>query len=317
MGEQTASRNTILQAVLRSVLLPLGFALPLLALAGWWAVRQGLSPLRQLSQVLTQRRPQALEPVILTDTPTEMQPMINALNGLFGRIQQMVAAERRFTADAAHELRTPIAAIRTQAQVALGAGMDTAQRDRALHFTLAGCDRATRLVEQLLLLARLENTTPPPVGPTTPVDLSAVTRRVGADLAPTALARHQTLALEAPIPCAVAGDELLIGVLIRNLIDNALRYSPDGAQIQVRVSQESAQPLLQVEDSGPGMTEAEIARLGERFYRVLGHEQPGSGLGWSIVKRIGDVLGTRIKVQRSPQWGGLAVSVRWPKHAAG
>lgn len=312
VGEQTASRNSILWAVLRGALLPLVFAMPLLALLLWWAVRQGLAPLRHLSQALGQRRPQALEPVVLGDVPSEIQPLVLALNTLFERIDAMVASERRFTADAAHELRTPIAAIRAQAQVALGAGPDSAQRDHALQVTLAGCDRATRLVEQLLTLARLEATSGSAAGPAATVDLSAVTRRVAADLAPAALVRRQTLELDAAVPCVVAGNDMLIGVLVRNLIDNALRYSPDGACIHVQVAVEAGQPALRVEDSGPGMSAPEMARLGERFFRVLGQAQPGSGLGWSIVKRIADVFGAQVQVSRSPRLGGLAVAVRWP-----
>jgi len=313
VGEQTESRDSILWAVLQGVLLPLVIALPLLALVGWWAVRQGLTPLRHLSQVLARRRPQAMEPLVIPDLSTEMVPMVQALNGLFERIEQMLVSERRFTADAAHELRTPIAAIRAQAQVALGAGDDAAQRDHALQFTLAGCDRATRLVEQLLTLARLETAPASADDVLATVDLSAVTRRVAADLAPTALARGQTLALEAPSPCPVAGDETLIGVLVRNLIDNALRYSPNNAQVVVSVAIESGQAVLRVQDSGAGMTEPEIARLGERFYRVLGSDQPGSGLGWSIVKRIATVFGAQVQVSRSERLGGLAVAVRWPR----
>ncbi|HEY5579580.1 MAG TPA: ATP-binding protein [Rhodoferax sp.] len=313
VGEQTESRDSILWAVLQGVLLPLVIALPLLALVGWWAVRQGLAPLRHLSQVLARRRPQAMEPLLIPDLSTEMVPMVQALNGLFERIEQMLVSERRFTADAAHELRTPIAAIRAQAQVALGAGDDAAQRDHALQFTLAGCDRATRLVEQLLTLARLETAPASADDVLATVDLSAVTRRVAADLAPTALARGQTLALEAPSPCPVAGDETLIGVLVRNLIDNALRYSPNNAQVVVSVAIESGQAVLRVQDSGAGMTEPEIARLGERFYRVLGSDQPGSGLGWSIVKRIATVFGAQVQVSRSERLGGLAVAVRWPR----
>lgn len=191
MGEQTDTRDDILWAVLQGVLLPLLLALPLLALLLWWAVRHGLAPLRQLSQALGGRQPQALQPVVLKDMPTEIAPLVQALNGLFERIDAMVASERRFTADAAHELRTPIAAIRAQAQVALGAGNDAAQRDHALQFTLAGCDRATRLVAQLLTLSRLETAANPgaalPLN--TVVDLSALTRRTCADLAPAALSR--------------------------------------------------------------------------------------------------------------------------------
>ena len=320
VGEQIASRSAILWAVLRSVLLPLAFALPILALVLWWAVRQGLAPLRHLSQVLVQRQPQALEPVVLTDMSSEMEPMVQALNGLFLRIEHMVVSERRFTADAAHELRTPIAAIRAQAQVAQGAGADTAQRDHALQATLAGCDRAARLVDQLLTLARLEATSAEPTSPATlspRVDLSLVTRRVAADLAPAALSRHQTLELEADVRCSMAGDDLLLGVLVRNLIDNAIRYSPDGARIRVMVLAQDGQAILRVEDSGPGMTAPEMARLGERFYRVLGSGQQGSGLGWSIVRRIGAVSGGHLAVSRSALLGGLAVQVCWPTPSVG
>lgn len=311
VGERTASRGSILWAVLRSLLLPLMLALPVLALAGWWAVRRGLAPLRQLSQLLGVRRPQALEPVVLADMPSEMKPLVQALNELFERIERMVASERRFTADAAHELRTPIAGIRTQVQVAMGAGNDTAQHDHALQATLAGCDRATRLVEQLLTLARLEAASENSALPTGPVDLSAITRRVAAELAPTALLHEQTLELDAAAACPLAGNEMLVGVLVRNLIDNALRYSPSGARVQIEVTTASGQSILRVQDSGPGMTEQEMARLGERFYRVLGHGQTGSGLGWSIVKRIAQASGAQVQVGRSDLLGGLSVLVKW------
>lgn len=312
VGEQTASRREILRAVLLGMLLPLIIALPLLALLLWWAVRQGLDPLRQLSEVLGHRRPQALEPVELGNMPSEMRPMVNALNGLLQRIENMVMTERRFTADAAHELRTPIAAIRAQAQVALGAGSDVLQRDHALRYTLAGCDRATRLVEQLLTLARLEAAPAAVAASVGPVNLSALARAVAADLAPAAMARHQVLELEAGMSCWVTGNDVLIGVMVRNLIDNAMRYSPDGAKVLLNVATEGGQSVLRVEDSGPGMTDSQIARLGERFYRVLGSDQPGSGLGWSIVKRLADAFGARIQVSRSDLLGGLAVEVRWP-----
>jgi two-component system sensor histidine kinase QseC len=309
VGEETAARGDILQAILRSMLLPLAFALPLLAVGGWWAVRQGLQPLRQLSQVLGLRQPQALEPVQIADLPPEMRPMVQALNGLLERIARMRESERRFTADAAHELRTPMAAIRAQAQVALGAGADAAQRQHALHATLEGCDRATRLVEQLLTLARLEATG---TLPSDTLDLCAVARSTAADLAPAALQRQQILELEADTACPVPGDAVLAGVLVRNLVDNALRYCPDGARIRVEVASQSGNTVLRVEDSGPAMSNADMARLGERFYRVLGTGQSGSGLGWSIVKRIVDVHGAQVHLQRSSELGGLSVTVSWP-----
>ena len=154
VGEQASSRAAILWAVLRSTLWPMAVALPLLALAVWWAVYHGVAPLRRLGSALAERQAQALEPVALAGAPTEMAPMVSALNALFERIGTLLESERRFTADAAHELRTPIAAIRVQAQVALGEA-DAALRRHALQSTLDGCDRATRLVEQLLTLSRL------------------------------------------------------------------------------------------------------------------------------------------------------------------
>jgi two-component system sensor histidine kinase QseC len=153
VGEQISSRASILWAVLRGTLWPMALALPLLALAVWWAVRQATQPLRALSHALAQRDPRALEPVAIVDPPAEMAPLLTALNRLFERITERAEAERRFTADAAHELRTPIAAIRAQAQVAL-AETDNTARIHALRATLAGCDRATRLVAQLLTLTR-------------------------------------------------------------------------------------------------------------------------------------------------------------------
>lgn len=309
VGEQIKSRNAILWAVLKAVLMPLMYALPLLAVVGWLAVRNGLAPLRHLSEALAQRKPQALEPVVLKDMPTEIEPVMQSLNTLFERIGAMMVSERRFTADAAHELRTPIAAIRTQAQVALGAGTDDAQRNRALNFTLAGCDRATHLVAQLLTLSRLESSST--AAPGGLVDVSAVAQRVAADLALTALGRGQELELDAPAPAFIAADDMLTSVLVRNLLDNALRYSPDAANVYLSVRCNGQHVTLQVEDSGPGMSGADMARLGERFYRVLGTEQTGSGLGWSIVRRIANVYGAQVDVHRSTRLGGLCVTVRW------
>ncbi|WP_043815361.1 histidine kinase dimerization/phospho-acceptor domain-containing protein, partial [Rubrivivax gelatinosus] len=155
VAEHLDSRRSILHALLWGTLWPLALGLPLLGLGVWWAVRTGTAPLRRLGATLAEREPQALKPVEVADAPSEMRPMIDELNGLFGRIARMMETERRFTADAAHELRTPIAAIRTQAQVALGEA-DGERRRHALQSTIEGCDRAVRLVEQLLTLARLD-----------------------------------------------------------------------------------------------------------------------------------------------------------------
>lgn len=308
VGEHQRSRESILWALLRGSLQPLVLALPLLALAIWWAVYRGLAPLRKLGQTLARREPQALQPVQVPGAPAEMLPMLDALNALFERIGRLMESERRFTADAAHELRTPIAAIRAQAQVAL-AEPDEGARRHALQATLQGCDRAARLVEQLLTLSRLEAAEAPPLAT---LDLSGLVQGVVAELAPQALQRHQQLALEAAPICRVHGEATLLVVLVRNLVDNALRYSPARAQVNVAVGVQCGTVTLVVEDSGPGLAEAELQRLGERFFRVLGSAQPGSGLGWSIVQRIAQVHGATLQARRSAALGGLLVSVQWP-----
>jgi two-component system sensor histidine kinase QseC len=313
VGERIETRDAILWAVLRGTLGPLLLALPLLGLALWWAVRRGLLPLRRLGRALADRHPQALSPVELPGAPAEMTLLLDALNALFGRIAALMEAERRFTADAAHELRTPIAAIRTQAQVALGEA-DEALRRHALQATLAGCDRATRLVEQLLTLSRLESGAATPLGA---VDLSALVRQGVADLAPVALAKQQDIELQGDAPLTVTGDVTLLAVLVRNLVDNAIRYSPPGATVRVALAQSPAGAVrLSVEDSGPGLSEGDLQRLGERFFRVLGPGAPlgssGSGLGWSIVRRVAAVQHIRLAVARSARWGGLAVTADWP-----
>lgn len=317
VGEHEQARSAVLRAVLRGTLWPLALALPLLALAVAWGVHGGLQPLRRLGRTLAARAPADVTPLGVADAPAEMRPMLAALDGLLARIATLIDGERRFTADAAHELRTPIAAIRAQAQVALGA-RDDGERRHALQSVLSGCDRATRLVEQLLALARVESDAAHRGGLGT-TDLTLLARRIVADLAPAALARQQIIGLEAPDTCASPLNETLCGVLLRNLVDNALRHSPPGAEVRVTVTPDAA---LTVEDSGPGLDSDARARLGQRFYRAgtaMGDsataDTSGSGLGWSIVRRIAEREQLDITVDVSPALGGLRVRVRPPSAA--
>ena len=308
VGEEQAARNEILWAVLSGTLWPMAVALPLLALAGWWVVRRGLAPLRRLGRTLAERRPNALEPVMLGDAPSEMRPMLSSLNGLFARIGELMESERRFTADAAHELRTPIAAIRMQAQVALNEP-DAANRRHALQSTIEGCDRAARLVEQLLTLSRLEAR---PLEAGEVVDLADVARRVVADCAQQALDKGQSIEVDADQRGPVLADALLMGVLVRNLVDNAIRYSPPAARIRLGLVRLGPVVRLTVEDSGPGVGDSDLQRLGERFFRVIGSGEAGSGLGWSIVRRIAAVHRGELRLGRSQTLGGLCVTSDWP-----
>ena len=308
VAERIDSRDEILSAVLRGFLPPLTLALPLLLLGLWWNVRSGLQPLQRLRQALLKRETHTLSPVTLAETPQEVQPLLDALNDLLQRLAQRMDTERRFTADAAHELRTPIAAIRAQAQVALNASMEDPVRQQALLDTLAGCDRASRVVEQLLTLARVEG---PQDMVAEPFRLDQLAQHVMADLTPEALRRHQHLELLAPEPLEVRGQSTLWHILLRNLIDNALRYSPDGAVVRIQVTRlDGGHIEVSVQDSGTGLSPADMARLGERFFRVLGTSATGSGLGWSIVRHIAALQGIDVQVGQSAELGGLQVTLR-------
>jgi two-component system sensor histidine kinase QseC len=310
VAERVDSRDEILRAVLRGFWPPLTIALPLLLIGLWWNVRSGLQPLQRLRQVLLKRDTQTLTPVSLPETPQEVQPMLDALNDLLQRLAQRMETERRFTADAAHELRTPIAAIRAQAQVALSSTTDDQVRKQALQDTLLGCDRASRVVEQLLTLARVEG---PQDMVSEPFRLDQLAQQVMADLTPDALRRGQTLELLAPEPLQVNGQSTLWQILLRNLIDNALRYSPDGAVVRIDAQRLDPRHVqVTVQDSGPGLASADMARLGERFFRVLGNSSTGSGLGWSIVRHIASLQHVDVQVGKSADLGGLQVTLRYP-----
>ena len=313
VGERETARQEILSAVL-GPLLALGLAaLLLMLLLGAGVLHWGLAPLRTLSQQLAARRPDQLAALALPGAPTELAPVLGALNALFARIEALLQGERRLTADAAHELRTPIAAIRAQAQVALGAH-DDAERHHALSATLAGCDRAARLIEQLLMLARLEAASAPP---RTPLALAELARQALADAVESPLNQGHALALDAPVPVAAEGDPLLTQVLLRNLLDNALRHSPPGSPVTLTVEAGAAGDWqLRVEDGGPGLDEAGLARLGQRFQRGADSHAPGSGLGWSIVKRIAALQGWSVRAGRSSSLGGLSVRLT-PEKPAG
>lgn len=308
VGERLDSRNSILFAVLRSVLWPLIIALPVLALAVWWAVRRGLTPLHQLGNLLSHRHPETLEPLSVKGMPKDILPMVASLNGLFGRIALLIENERRFTSDAAHELRTPIAAIRAQAQVALGEPDDIVRR-KALLQTLEGCDRASRLINQLLTLSRLESDS---TAALVPVDFVTVCRDVLAELAPVALGKSQSLEFEGLSQCIVLGDATLLRVLIRNLVDNAVRYSGSSARIVTRLESRNETFSLVVEDSGPGVSAEELGKLGARFYRKAGFTESGSGLGWSICERVCRAHDFALVAETSSELKGLRVEVSGP-----
>ena len=309
VAERYELRNELAESVAGHLLHPLYFALPALALLIWLAVGAGLAPLAAIAREVARRAPDNLAHLDAGHAPREISPLIAALNALFDRLRTSLEQERRFTADAAHELRTPLAAVKTQAQVALNAAAE-AQRAHALAGVVAGTDRAAHLVEQLLVLARLDPQTA--LAPGEKVDLLVLARQALAEIAPAAAAKSIEIGLAANGTVAVAGDAVLLGVLLRNLLDNAVRYTPAGGEVEVALRHDAAHVVLAVTDSGPGIPEAERGRVFERFHRILGSGEEGSGLGLSIVRRIAELHRARVRLGEGRGGRGLMVEVRFP-----
>ena len=292
--------------IARKTVLPLGIILPLLLVAIYFSVRIGLRPLNRLADEVLSRSPENLSPLVGRPMLREVQPLVAALNRLFFRVNGSLENERRFTADAAHELRTPLAAARVQTQVAM-LSTDMDKRNHALAQTLAGLDRATRLVEQMLRLARLDPLAALP--DPTALDLSQLTRDVVASVRDTT----KKCAIEVDIDdekVVVEGVPDLLQVALRNLVDNAVRYSPEGSRITVTLQHENGQPVLSVADNGPGVSETELPRLVERFYRSPEVVAEGSGLGLTIVHRIAELHGARLELANRTG-GGLEARLCW------
>jgi two-component system OmpR family sensor kinase/two-component system sensor histidine kinase QseC len=296
-------------AALRSVS-PLFLIAPVLALLLWWLAARALAPLQRLTDGVKARDEQSLQPLPMAGLPDEVAPLVAALNGLLQRLGDSLGAQRAFVADAAHELRSPLTALKLQMQLLLRAPDDAARGDAARALT-AGIDRAARLVEQLLTLARAEP------GATTAVhasvDLSELVRAAVAETVPFATARGTTLELMAPAPVTLQGDAAALTALARNLADNAVRYAPTGSRVELRVFDDAGVPTLQVDDAGPGIAPADRERVFDRFYRHAAGDEPGTGLGLAIVRSVAERHGATVTLGESPL-GGLRVVVRFCLH---
>ncbi|MGE3163027.1 MAG: ATP-binding protein [Burkholderiales bacterium] len=307
--EAREARDEIVEALGDALVWPLAAALPALALAVWLGVGAGLRPLGSLRGELGRRGPGDLAPLDAARAPAEIAPLVAELNRLFARIGEALARERRLTADAAHELRTPLAVLSTQAQVARRASSEAA-RNEALDALVAGAERAARLVEQMLTLARLESGES--AGAAQPVALRALAREVLAEAAPFAHAKGIELELVEGPELAVNGHAGLLGVLLRNLVDNAVRYTSDGGAVRVTLGGDRSGARLEVSDNGPGVPPQALGRLGERFHRLEGAGETGSGLGLSIVRRVAELHGGRVRFAPGAGGRGLAATVELP-----
>jgi len=308
IAERDEARREIAAGIATNLLLPLLFALPVLAFFVWLSIGRAVRPLSRLGQEVERRKADDLRSFSLQGAPREVTPLVRSLNALFERVGRLLENERRFTADAAHELRTPLAGLKTQAQVAKGAADDSA-RQHALDGVLEGCDRASRLVDQLLTLARIEPDAARRAGQCELVELA---RDVIAELAPFALAKEVDIELRRAEAVSVQGHRELLSVLLRNLVDNAVRYSLRGSSVNVDVLSSGDGGTVSVSDEGPGVAAAERARLGQRFYRVLGTGQSGSGLGLSIARRIAEMHCAPLRFEEGDNGKGLRVVVDFP-----
>ena len=299
-------RRLAADAAWRAVL-PLLLIAPFMAATAWWLTALALRPLQRVAADVRQRDAQSLAPLPAAGLPDEVAPLMAALNALLQRLGQSLEAQRAFVADAAHELRSPLTALKLQLQLLQRAGSD-AERGAAAEALGAGIERAARLVEQLLALARSE----PGAAAATPqrLDLSELVRQAVADTVPLALARDTRFTLLADAPVPMDGDRTALALLARNLADNAVRYAPRGARVEVRVTQPDGVATLQVDDSGPGIPAAERERVFDRFYRRASGDEPGSGLGLAIVRSVAQRHGATVALDDSPL-GGLRVTLRF------
>ncbi|MCL6264315.1 ATP-binding protein [Craterilacuibacter sp. RT1T] len=303
VGQQLSFRNEVAREILLAQLLPWLLALPLLLLVLWLTLTRRLLPFRRVAEQLHSRQLDDATPVD-ADVPAEAAPMLLALNRLIGRMADTLSRERRFTADAAHELRTPLAALKIQAEVAQ-LGLPAAEQARALAQLEVGVDRASRLVNQLLALTRLD----PMAGPQNAqaVNWQRVLQHVLDDAAGYAAERGVSLSLSGDPAHALPlqGDETLLTLMLRNLADNAIRYSQAGGEVVLLAGANA----ITVQDRGPGIAPELMPRIRERFFRPPGQEQLGSGLGLSIVERVAELHGLRLELENRAE-GGLAACIK-------
>jgi two-component system OmpR family sensor kinase len=309
IAQNLDARQARARALALRATLPMALIAPLLMLLAWWGIRRSLAPLARTRAEVAVRAADDLSPLQGTGLPDEVLPLVDEINALFGRLDQAFAAQRAFVANAAHELRSPLAALKLQAQAVERAADDSA-RATALARLQQGIDRAIRLMQQLLLLARQEAAVQdgallPPLA------LAPLARQAVAEALPQAQARGIDLGLETEgeetaLP-AVRGDADALAILLRNLLDNAIKYTPEGGRIDLVLGPRS----VAVHDSGPGIAPAERARVFERFYRSPDAAAGGSGLGLTIAQAIAERHGATLQLDSSPRLGGLAATLRF------
>jgi len=308
VGERDDVRSDLVQRIVRHTLWPNVLGSLILAAMVWLAIGWGLKPLADMAATLRARHSGSLEPMQLTPLPTELEPMQAALNRMLAQIQEMLGRERRFIADAAHEMRTPLAVLRVHAQYLLEAGTE-AERRESLAFLITGVDRTSRLVSQLLTMARLEPKSNQLTLQT--IDLATTVRETLIQLTPWLLSKGLELVFNADdAPYRVTTDPGAINIALTNLVTNAANFSPEHGVITVKLSQDAKRFVLTVDDQGPGIDESQRERLFELFYSRGNPE--GAGLGLTIVHTIAQHLSGRVHLENLAS-GGLRATLEIPR----
>jgi len=290
-------------------LLILLWTYPLLGLLIWLTIGSGLSSLKRVARELSSRDATDFSPIDLQNVPIEIQPLVEELNKLLIRLQYDFESNKRFASDAAHELRTPLAALKTQAQVAQLAARPE-DRSESLQTLTNGVDRCTHIVEQLLTLNRLSQEENIKFHD---VDLIKITTEMIAQLAPYAVKKDVDIEFKSPTErMSIEGNETTLSILIRNLVDNAIRYTPDHGKIEIGINKIKDHITLYVMDNGPGIPEKARTLVFERFYRLLRTQAPGSGLGLAIVQQIAELHHASIELGTPPEGTGLKISIIFP-----
>lgn len=313
VAQDMAARRTMAGTLALRTVGPIALAAPLLMLVVWWVVSRSLAPVARVRGQVASRQADDLSPVSESGLPEEVRPLVHELNLLFDRVRRAFEAQKHFVADAAHELRSPLAALKLQVQ-SLQRAPDDAARELAIGRLAAGIDRATRLVEQMLALARHEASAAAGGGAGAgPVDLREIARLAISDAIAAAQSRRIDIGMARADAAEVRGQAEALRTLLRNLLDNAVKYTPEGGRVDVGIGDSAEGVELSVEDNGPGLPAEERSRVLDRFYRSGEQQAPGSGLGLAIVKSIADLHGATLAIDRSAGLGGLRVSVRFPR----
>ncbi|MBI4996008.1 MAG: sensor histidine kinase N-terminal domain-containing protein [Rhodocyclales bacterium] len=314
VADAVDKRANLLRGIALNLVKPMVLGLPVLLFLLWYSIRRGLDPLRQLAREISDKRPESLTPIDAGTSPEEIRPMVLALNGLLQSVSRAMENERCFTANAAHELRTPLAAIQAHLAVARTA-TEPGEREQSLDQLQRGLERSIRLVGQLLTLARLDPEQALPDAE--PVNIRDLLESACAEIAPLALARGQAMELTVAGDLApLTGNGGMLAMLFANLIDNAIRYTPDGGRVAINAFQRESGLCVDVTDDGPGIPVAERERVFERFCRLADQSKPGTGLGLTICRRIAELHGAGIELVDGPGGRGLTVRLRFPAQAA-